>query len=264
MSCEKRIEKALSNGVVLPLCKHSKYVVFGDCHRGTGNMSDNFMRNQHLYFAALDHYFREGYYYLELGDGEELWENRSLMRIRDIHSNVYEKFECFKQKNRFCKIYGNHDMELKKELPESIILRNREGGKNLCIIHGHQADFFNSVCWRLSRFLVRYLWKPLEQFGVNDPTSAARNYRKVHRYEKCMAETAVQKEIYLLAGHSHRPHLMEQELYINAGSCVHPWGITVVEIENMRLSLVKWFMGTRNDRTLYVEREVLQGEVPIT
>lgn len=79
-----------------------------------------------------------------------------------------------------------------------------------------------------------------------------------------MAETAAQKEIYLLAGHSHRPHLIEKELYINAGSCVHPWGITAVEIEHMRLCLVKWFMGTRKDETLYVEREVLEGEIPIT
>ena len=263
MNCGERIEKAFSNSVILPLHKHSRYVVFGDCHRGTGNMSDNFLRNQHLYFAALEHYYMEGFYYREPGYGEELWENRSLRRIQDSHRNVYEQFECFKRRKRFCKIYGNHDMELRKELPESIILENHEGGRNICIIHGHQADFFNSVCWRISRFLVRYVWKPLEQFGVNDPTSAARNYRKLHKYEKCMLETAQKKDVYLLAGHSHRPHLIERELYINAGSCVHPWGITAIEIENMQLSLVKWFMGTRKDGTLYVQREVLEGEIPV-
>lgn len=78
-----------------------------------------------------------------------------------------------------------------------------------------------------------------------------------------MLETAEKKNIYLIAGHSHRPHLMEQELYVNAGSCVHPWGITVIEIENMNMNLVKWFMGTRHDGTLYVQREVLEGEIPI-
>ena len=65
---------------------------------------------------------------------------------------------------------------LRKILPEAIILDNCEGGRDVCMIHGHQADFFNSVCWRLSRALVRYVWKPLERSGVNDPTSAAVSY----------------------------------------------------------------------------------------
>lgn len=263
MSCEKRIDRAISKGTTLLLGKCSRYAVFSDCHRGCGNMSDNFLRNQHLYFAALEHYYAEGFYYLELGDGEELWENRCLKRIQDSHSNVYQMFACLKRKNRFCKICGNHDMELRKEMPESIRLKNQAGGRDVCMIHGHQADFFNSVCWRISRFLVRYVWKPLEQFGVNDPTSAARNYRKVHKYEKHMVEAAEKKNVYLVAGHSHRPHLVEHELYVNTGSCVHPWGITVIEIENMKLSLVKWFMGTKKDGTLFVQREVLEGDIPI-
>ena len=125
MSSEQRIEQAFKNGVELPLCRCSRYVVFGDCHRGTGNMSDNFLRNQHLYFAALEHYYSEGFYYLELGDGEELWENRSTKQIRECHKNVYCKFECFQRRKKFCRIYGNHDMELKKELPESILLKNQ-------------------------------------------------------------------------------------------------------------------------------------------
>lgn len=141
MSCEKRIDRAISKGTTLLLGKCSRYAVFSDCHRGCGNMSDNFLRNQHLYFAALEHYYAEGFYYLELGDGEELWENRCLKRIQDSHSNVYQMFACLKRKNRFCKIYGNHDMELRKELPESIRLKNQAGGRDVCMIHGHQADF---------------------------------------------------------------------------------------------------------------------------
>lgn len=263
MACKTRIERALRHSVTLPLNRHSRYAIFSDCHRGSGNMSDNFLRNRHLYFAALSYYEQKGFFYLELGDGEELWENRSRSRIERAHSEVYERFECLKRKKRFCKIYGNHDMELKKELPESILLENQEGGKNLHLIHGHQADFLNSTCWQLARFLVRYLWKPLEQFGVNDPTSAARNYKKLRKYEKCMECVAAEKDIYLMAGHSHRPHLAEGDLYINTGSCVHPWGITAIEITDLKLHLVKWFMGARTDGTLYVEREVLEQDVAI-
>ena len=31
----------------------------------------------------------------------------------------------------------------------------------------------------------------------------------------------------------------------------------------MKLSLVKWFMGTKKDGTLFVQREVLEGDIPI-
>lgn len=256
--------QAFSNGIELPLCKCSKYVVFGDAHRGMGTAGDNFLKNQYLFSAALEYYSMRHFSYIEPGDGEELWENRSLEKIQDCHSNVYRKFAQLERQKRFYRIYGNHDMQLRKLFPESICLKNGEGGKDMYIIHGHQADFFNSVCWRISRFLVRYVWKPLEQFGVNDPTSAARNYKKTKRYETCMAQTAEKTGNYLIAGHSHRSHLVEGELYVNAGSCVHPSGITVIEIENMEMSLVKWQIGAKKDGILFAERVVLVDHIPIS
>ena len=38
--------------------------------------------------------------------------------------------------------------------------------------------------WRLARFLVRYLWAPLESFGVLDPTSSAKNNTKKDKLER--------------------------------------------------------------------------------
>lgn len=264
LSCHGRINRAFLEAEHLPLNACSRYILISDCHRGTGTENDNFLKNQHLYYAALDYYFTRGFYYLELGDGEELWENRSMRRIEECHSSVYCKFEEFAKRCRITRIYGNHNMELRSELGEAVILDNQEGGRDICILHGHQADFFNSVCWRLSRFLVRYVWKPLERFGVNDPTSAARNYRKTQRYENCLVRWTRNNNCYLAAGHFHRPRLSEKdELYLNTGSCVHPWGITGIEIENMRLTLIKWTMATRADMTLYVAREVLAGPVEI-
>ena len=265
MGCFERINRALAGALYLPLNACSRYVVISDCHRGEGTNNDNFLKNQHLYFAALEYYLKHGFYYLELGDGEELWENRSLSRIEACHGNVYWMFSLFEKQCRIQRIYGNHNMELQDILPEALILENQEGGRDICMLHGHQADFFNSVCWRLSRFLVRYLWKPLERFGVNDPTSAARNYRKTERYEKCLVSWTKKHDTYLAAGHSHHPRLSEEgELYINAGSCVHPRCITAIEIEHMRMTLVKWNVATRTDMTLYVSREVLAGPVEIT
>lgn len=264
MSCYKRIQRALDTAICLPLVYGSRYVILSDCHRGDGTNNDNFLKNQHLYLAAMEHYFKSGFYYLELGDGEELWENRCIRRIRESHEQVYRLLEKYEKCSRMVRIYGNHNMQEKQMMPEAIILQNCEGGRNICMIHGHQADFFNIVCWKLARFLVRYLWKPLEQSGVNDPTSAARNYKKTRRYEKCLEQWAKNHDVYLAAGHSHRPRLPENDdLYLNAGSCVHPYCITAIELENMQMTLVKWQITTKADKSLYVAREILSGPMDI-
>ena len=79
-----------------------------------------------------------------------------------------------------------------------------------------------------------------------------------------MVRAAEERNVYLVSGHSHRPRLSEDGgLYVNTGSCVHPRCITAIEIENMQMRLVKWSVETREDRTLYVEREILAGPVDI-
>ena len=90
MSVASRLEHAFSQAPILPFTKCSKYVLMSDCHRGVGTSSDNFLKNQHLYFAALEHYYRNGFTYIELGDGEELWENRNLRNFNEIHSDGYD------------------------------------------------------------------------------------------------------------------------------------------------------------------------------
>lgn len=203
MSAYSRLDQAFRQAPVLPLSRHSRYVLFSDCHRGTGTSGDNFLKNQHLYFAALQYYLENGFTYIELGDGDELWENRSLSQIKSVHNNAFWLLTQFYKRNRLYMIYGNHDIVKKSsrfaslplfQLPmqhlrggrtfpgitfhEGIILKNNTGGPILCLTHGHQADFLNSVLWRVSRFLVRYLWRPLENMGFLDPTSAAKNNTK--------------------------------------------------------------------------------------
>lgn len=76
MSSRSRINKTLQQAIQLPLYPDSKYVIISDCHRGTGNENDNFLKNEFIYLAALNYYFNRNFIYLELGDGDELWENR--------------------------------------------------------------------------------------------------------------------------------------------------------------------------------------------
>lgn len=280
--CDRRLDKSFKNAPVIPLYSDTKVVLFSDCHRGTGNSGDNFLKNQHLYFAALQYYYAKGFTYIELGDGDELWENRSFSAIREIHSNVFWLLSLYKKQGRLYMLYGNHDHALKdnREFPhmESLIL-NMKGcmpqstGKckkkpyaaELYLTHGHQGDLLNSTLWKLSRFLVRYLWKPLEMMGVLDPTSAAKNYQLRNRSEKRLCRWAVKNNCCLITGHTHRPVLNEEEPhYFNTGSCVHPRCITCMEIENGSISLVKWFVEVKRDNSLFVSKEVLSGPISLT
>lgn len=292
MSTASRLEHAFLHAPVLPLTPDTKYVLISDCHRGSGTSYDNFLKNQHLYFAALKYYYRSGFTYIELGDGDELWENRKMESIIEIHSNIFWLFSLFHQENRLYLLYGNHDMIKKKKnyaqqkcstyfctesqnqqplfpnltFHEGLILQTTQTPvKTLYLTHGHQASIFNSTLWPLTQFLVRYFWKPLENIGVSDPTSAAKNYMVKKRCEEQLNKWATATNRILITGHTHRPVLSEESPhYYNTGSCVHPRCITCIEIENNELALVKWSMHAKTDGTLYVARETLSGPVYIS
>lgn len=265
----------------------SKIVLMSDCHRGVGNWGDNFLSNQNLFFAALNFYDEREFTYIELGDGDELWENRRLETIIQTHSNAFWLMSKMYEKNRFYMLYGNHDrkkqnkkymsnhcdsyycdsMDCECDLfpgmvaKEGIVLQERGTGNCILLTHGHQGDLMNDTLWKLSRFLVRYVWRKLELIGVLDPTSTAKNYKRKKRTERRLSKWAVDENVMLITGHTHRPTLPEPEkgLYLNDGSCVHPRCITAMEIERGRIVLVKWFVMTHPDRSMYVGREVLAG-----
>lgn len=283
MSYSSRLTRAFRGAPVLPLGPCSRYVLISDCHRGNGTWGDNFLKNQNLYFTALKHYYSQGFTYIELGDGDELWENRRMGQIIEIHSNVFWLLSLFYRQGRLYLLYGNHDMEKKRPgysdqvcgsffctdsqchqplfpgltFYEGVILEQCGQGQRLYLTHGHQADPLNSTFWKLARFLVRYFWQPLEHFGVLDPTSAAKNYTHQDQVERRLSDYAQKTGHILITGHTHRPRLSADTPYFNTGSCVHPRCITCLEIAGDRLTLVKWACDTRKDNTLYVNREVL-------
>lgn len=281
------MDKVYAQAKVLPLNRRTKYVLMSDCHRGCGTWNDNFLPNQNLFFAALQEYYRCGYTYIELGDGDELWENRDLCRIIQTHSAAFWLMAQFYKECRFHMLFGNHDRKKKSkkyvcncmekyycdsrdkslelfpdiEIEEGIVLREESTGREILLAHGHQGDFINDTLGFLSRFLVRYVWRALERLGFQDPTSAAKNYKKKKKIEKKLSAWAKKRGILLIAGHTHRPVFPGngEGMYFNDGSCVHPRCITAIEIENGAITLVKWSILTRVDRSLYVGREVLEG-----
>ena len=69
----KRLSSVYNAAQVIPFDKSSKFIIMSDCHRGQGNTGNNFLPNQTLHLAALDYYYKRGFTYIELGDGDELW-----------------------------------------------------------------------------------------------------------------------------------------------------------------------------------------------
>ncbi|MFV0344611.1 MAG: metallophosphoesterase [Anaerocolumna sp.] len=287
MSAFNHLTRVYKSAEELLIDEGSKIVLFSDCHRGEGNWGDNFFNNQNLYFAALSHYYDNGYIYIEIGDGDELWENRSMEDIKYTYSNIFWLLSKFYADNRFHMLYGNHDIvkkdkpfvkeyfelyydeSFKKYMPlfpginmkEGLILRLKGSSQKIFLVHGHQVDFLNYTIWRIARFLVRYLWRPFELVGIRNPTSPAKSYDKKVKVELKLMDWAKNNNQMLIAGHTHRPVFPKigDPLYFNDGSCVHPRCITAIEIENASISLVKWTIMVRKDRSLYVERAILEG-----
>jgi len=288
MSYSTRLSRAYLGAKRIPFDDSSKIILFSDCHRGDNSFADEFANNRNIYFHALQHYYRNGFRYCELGDGDELWENIFFEPIFEAHKNIYLLLRQYHLENRLHMIWGNHDMvykypdyvektlsyyfdpidSCKKELfreiqyHEALILQHDETGQEIFLTHGHQADWWNYVLWRWGRFLVRVLWKPLQVWGIADPTSPARNYKELIRIERRLKRWLLQNNRLLtIVGHTHRPRFPEPDEIplFNDGSCVHPRSITGIEIENGGIALVKWQIATKDDGTLQVVRVLLEG-----
>ena len=288
MSTYKRLSEVYKNSKIILYDDSSKFVMMSDCHRGSGNTGDNFLKNQYLVFAALNDYYENGFTYIELGDGDELWENRCMQKIIEIHSRIFTLMSKFYDENRMYMLFGNHDKQKENnvfsecdliehyhehdsiikpifpgiEIHEGLILENKnDENHRILLVHGHQGDLINDELYKLGRFLVRYFLRILEMWGVNDPTAAGKNYKKKNKVERKLMEWTEENDVMIIAGHTHKPTFprVGKTMYFNDGSCVHPECITAIEIENGCISLVKWYVMTREDRAMYVEREVLAG-----
>lgn len=269
----------------------TKIVIFSDLHRGLGDWADDFMHNALIFANALDFYCREGFIYIELGDGDELYENRRFADIVRAHGNIFRLMDKFHRESRLCYILGNHNVQMGKErwLERSLeearthisglfhdieIYESALIGDKIFLFHGHQGDFMNDTLLPVGRFFVRYFWRPLQNIvGWKDPTSPAQSIKKRNKVELSIMEWARKNRMVAIAGHTHRPMFMSlskqqnqagmdaEPFYFNSGSGIHPRCVTCLEIREMMISLVKWHIAAdpENGRRLKVVREPLEG-----
>lgn len=287
---KKKLKAIFDNSKRLKIDDKSKLVIMSDCHRGIGNNYDNFLKNKNIFEAALLHYYNNDFTYIELGDGDEMWEVKNCQDIVEVNLSTFRILKKFHEKNRLIMIYGNHDItkknhEISKKCfycYEDKITKKREvlldnlvvyeslvldyNDNDIFLIHGHQVDFLNSTMWRVSCFVVRYMWRYIENFVAKDPTNSAKNYKVKRRTEKKLKSWSEENNKILIAGHTHKAIFPKagQGLYFNDGSCVHPNGITCLEITNGKISLVRWSFMVKENGLVYVGKEILEGVEDIT
>lgn len=286
INLNKKIDIIFNKSNKLFINDNSKIVIMSDLHRGKKDKYDNFSKNEDIFLYALDYYYRKNFIYIELGDGDDLWEVKKCSDVVKSNINVFNVLKRFYNTGRFFMIYGNHDIIksssnffencfrnfynenslnadiLLSGLPiyESLILRYNN--IDIFLIHGHQVDYFNSALWKITRFLVRSLWKPLESLGANGTTKVIKNYKVSRNIEKTLERWSIKNNKILIAGHTHRPVFPKdnQSLYFNSGSGVYTDGVTALEIYNGYIALVKWQYKINEGKLLLVNRSIIGQE----
>ncbi|MGN0145148.1 MAG: metallophosphoesterase [Clostridium sp.] len=269
----------------------SKIVLISDAHRGNGGYEDSLRLNENIYKAALKNYYDEGYTLIEVGDGDELWKNKSIWSIAQNYDDVFKILNKFNNKGRLYMIYGNHDMVKKNpqfiekqekiynsrgsgfpqhmiklyskiNFYECVVLNYTPLNKTILVFHGHQVDKMNCEFWKISRFLVRYVWRFLEGVGgMKAPTSPASNFDKCTAVDMMLERLAKKENKMIICGHTHNDRLPEPSkgLYFNDGCCVFPSAITAIEITGGRICLVKWKIEVDKENSLYIKKFITGG-----
>ncbi|MGI4020384.1 MAG: metallophosphoesterase [Janthinobacterium lividum] len=216
------IESPGKKGLLIPFKASQRFIIFSDQHKGAKDGSDDFALAEKNYLAALAYYEQQDYFYINLGDCEELWEN-SLGAVRKKNTLSFEAEKQFLKKQSFVKIFGNHDLywdndplaalnleEIYGEplkVYEGCILQTSINNQQLHIFmtHGHQGDLQSDGNW-FSKWFVSNVWAPLQaylQININTP---ANNDQLKTVHNSIMSDwSAVPKNTLLITGHTHQP-----------------------------------------------------------
>ncbi len=279
--------KAIKHKDVIKVDDNTKMIFFSDVHRGDNSMSDEFAHNQNVYYHALNYYNDQKYTYCEVGDGDELWEYSKFKHIRSAHSDVFCLLKELYDADRFIYMYGNHNMAFRHpsiakhnlshffddyldidtplfpgmKIKESLVLKDLKSEKEMLVVHGHQGDWINDQGWIVSLFLMRVFWRYMHMIGFRNPSSPSKNRIKRHKIEKTFSKWIIENRKGILCGHTHRPKLPDDDeaVYLNTGCCVHPRGITGIELNGREFSLVHWRVLPDKKGNLAITRKVMRG-----
>lgn len=236
-----------------------RYIVLSDVHKGSRQANtDEFLHNERLYCHALRYYADQGYRLVLNGDIKEGWKLDYHKIIESYEDTAFAAEREFARQGPhfYHRIFGNHDQDwadpgkvaryLKPVLGPVNVYPAIILGSRIVITHGHQGDPHSDQGARLSRFVVRHLWRPVQRITGLSMLQDAANHILYWAREQHLAEWARVNRLLLIAGHTHRPMLNVRAAneppayYVNNGCCVHLDGITGLEIDEGEIRLVKW------------------------
>ncbi len=203
---------------------HERVIMFSDLHKGARNDADDFRRCERAYNAALAYYFARGHKLVELGDVEELWEERPGAVIQH-YARTLELSAQFQRAGRYIRIWGNHDDAWSFQdnvvrylhpiygpqlrVHEGYLLHLCDGPHrlgSLFLVHGHQGTVTSDRWSGLARFFVRWTWRPLQRLFNLSISTPARDWQLRELHNIAMFRWVEEKaNLVLVAGHTHRP-----------------------------------------------------------
>jgi hypothetical protein len=222
---QRALEQEQAEGEMVLDIGRTKLVIFSDQHKGSRDGADDFRICERAYNAALAYYNRLGYSLAVLGDVEELWEDWPKTVLK-AYPHTLELEGKFHQEGRYLRFWGNHDddwshADLVEQLlvpalggrplkvREVLLLHVRDGDEELgrlFLLHGHQGTFDSERIAPLSKFALRYFWRPVQRiirFSFNTP---AKDFELRYGHDAAMYYwSEAQSKTVLIAGHTHRP-----------------------------------------------------------
>lgn len=275
------LDRVYENAPVYELDSESRIIIFSDIHMGDGGDSDDFRSNAKIYLKILKCYYRKKFILILLGDIEELWED-NLDEVALTYKDIFKLHHRFDVKGRLIRVVGNHDIFLeeksyvkkmamrikKKGTPELIEtlpfppilqgLRLVFEGQEFFLFHGHQLDYMSNALWKISRFVVRYFWKPIQIILRVSSSSPSKIHRRRNKLEEKYYHWAERRGKIVICGHTHRAMFasrvgkeeggprkiserIQKPIYFNTGCGIYTdYRITGIEINREKMSLLSF------------------------
>ncbi len=212
----KRLDEACADALRVPFDpQRDRIIVLSDVHKGDRERgSDDFEHNETVYCCALDYYFKNNFKLVLAGDIEDGWECDYDKIISCYKDTAFAMEKRFADRGRCYRIYGNHDGDWSDEAEVDKYLKPVFGeisvhpalflGDKIIVVHGHQGDLHSDRGAKLSRSIVRFFWKLLQDIFRFMNTRAAENNRIRSKRDRYLYEWAKMKRLLLIAGHTHR------------------------------------------------------------
>jgi predicted phosphodiesterase len=212
-----------TEGIILPYDMNTgRFIIFSDEHKGIRDNADDFTLAEKNYISALDYYYSNDFTFINLGDCEELWENTP-DAVMKMNKTVLQSEVRFLDKNRYYRVFGNHDLEWKYpfqqklylkpvfgdalKIYEGIELQTQYNGKTYSVFltHGHQGDK-RSDGNPFSTWVVAAIWTPIQRFLAININTISDSFELVDAHNIMMYDwSATQQQLIFISGHTHKP-----------------------------------------------------------